>query len=188
MNNDVLIRLYQEEDRKQVQSICIATGFEQALHNKQLQHMLLTAFCNYYIDYEPNNCFVAFDGVKAAGYILCAEDSRIWADSFQNNYISKEQDSGSNNFYQGLLITPLKYAEEYPAHLHIDILPEYQRMGIGFKLMDMLISHLQAKEVPRLMLSVASDNIKGVRFYEKYGFTVLEKGENEIAMGICLKQ
>ena len=50
--------------------------------------------------------------------------------------------------------------------------------------MDALLAHLKIKGVPGLMLSVASDNDKGIHFYKKYGFKVLERTGQEIVMGI----
>lgn len=185
MSKNIHIRGYQEADRVQVQEICIATGgtiFEQ----KEMQDLLLTAFCNYYIEQEPENCFVAVDGDHVVGYILCARDCGVWAETFEENYVTKAPVDGLKMFYKGTMDMPQKHAGEYPAHLHIDILPEYQRMGIGFKLMDALISHLKALGVSGLMLSVAGDNTKGKNFYGKYGFSVLEQTSVEIAMGILL--
>lgn len=183
-NSNIFIRKYQKGERKQVQDICLVTGAENILQHEEMKNMLLTAFCNYYIEREPYNCFVALDGEKVVGYILCAENAAVWAESFQDNYVKNLVKSELMEFYKGIIDTPLKYINEYPAHLHIDILPSYQRMGIGTKLMDAIISHLKVKGVPGLMLSVASDNIKGIKFYEKYGFTVLDCNLHEIVMGM----
>lgn len=185
MKNNVCIRSYHETDRQQVQNICIATGGVLA-ERAELKDMLLNAFCNYYIDQEPENCFVAADEDAAVGYILCTESCDAWVKGFEEAYVNKTENEGIKGFYKATMATPLKYAREYPAHLHIDILPEYQRMGIGFRLMDTLVGHLKTAGVRGLMLCVAADNVKGVNFYEKYGFKVLERTPNAIAMGITL--
>ena len=119
--------------------------------------MLLTAFCNYYIEQEPENCFVASDEGAVIGYILCTRDTVSWSGSFLEKYVPDYEESPLKPFYQGIMAAPLRYAGQYPAHLHIDILPDYQRMGVGFKLMDALTAHLKAQGVPGLMLSVAGD-------------------------------
>ncbi len=187
INNDLFIRAYQAGDKSQVQKICLCTGPEGIWEQKEMQNILLTAFCNYYIDHEPHNCFVASDAEKIVGYILCAENSVVWADWLRNNYIAQMEESPLIAFYKGIMKAPLKYADEYPAHLHIDILPDYQHMGIGSKLLDTLISHLKSKGLPGIMLSVAGDNLKGIKFYEKYGFSALEETPQEIVMAIDLK-
>ncbi len=185
MKNNVSIRPYRKADRQQVQNICIATGGVLA-ERAEFKDMLLNAFCNYYIERESENCFVAADEEEAVGYILCAANCDAWVKCFEEAYVNKAENEGLKEFYKATMATPLKYAREYPAHLHIDILPEYQRMGIGFLLMDALIGHLRAAGVRGLMLCVAADNIKGLSFYEKYGFKVLERTSNEIAMGMTL--
>lgn len=76
------------------------------------------------------------------------------------------------------------FAKEYLAHLHIDIAGDYQRQGIGTKLIDALIEHLRKKSVKGLMFSVAIDNEKGLGFYRKYGFKELGCDEREIFMGL----
>lgn len=182
MDSRIMIRPYQEADYTQVQNICIATAFDPLFQQQEMQELLLTAFCDYYIEKEPQNCFVASGIEKIAGYILCTENSKRWAELFRKEYIP--ENSPAKAFYEGLTGTPLRYADEYPAHLHIDILPEYQRQGIGFRLIDALLAHLKIKGVPGLMLSVASDNDKGIHFYKKYGFKVLERTGQEIVMGI----
>jgi ribosomal protein S18 acetylase RimI-like enzyme len=186
MEHSISIRKYQESDRAQVQTICLATGSDQATQNKAFQDMLLTAFCNYYIEQEPDNCFVATDGQKAIGYILCAENADVWAKNFQELYVDRMDNEAMKPFYSGIMNSPLQFASEYPAHLHIDILPEYQRMGIGSKLMNALVQHLKDKGIRGLMLSVACDNVKGRQFYKKYGFQVLAETPHEIVMGIQL--
>ena len=80
-----------------------------------------------------------------------------------------------------------KYAAEYPAHLHIDLLDDYQRKGLGSKLVGALSEHLKAKGIAGLMLTVGGSNELGINFYKKYGFTELEKGLGDVAMGIKLK-
>ena len=187
MKTNIDIRSYKVDDRKEVQGICIATGPGEAKEQKAFQDILLTVFCNYYIDQEAENCFVAAEEEKVVGYVLCAEDSKAWAKTFQEKYVSNTEDSEIKAFSQGVMVSPLKYVEEYPAHLHIDILADYQRMGIGSRLMDTLISHLKSKEVPGVMFSVASDNEKGINFYNKYGFKLLGKTPHEIVMGMKLK-
>ncbi len=186
MTQKISIRKYQESDREQVQGICMATGSGEAQQNEVFQNMLLTAFCNYYIEQEPDNCFVAADGQKAVGYVLCAENAEAWAEIFQDQYIAHLDADPLKMFCQGIMNSPLQFASEYPAHLHIDILPDYQRMGLGTMLMDTLVQHLKEKGIPGLLLSVAGDNTKGKQFYKKYGFQVLAETPHEIVMGIPL--
>lgn len=58
----------------------------------------------------------------------------------------------------------------YPAHLHIDILPQYQGKGHGTRLMGCFLNSLIEKAVPGVHLSMAASNTGARRFYERLGF------------------
>ena len=60
--------------------------------------------------------------------------------------------------------------EEYPCHIHIDILPEYQGKGLGRLLMQKLVEKLRAEGVEGIHLMKAGDTEGSERFYEKVGF------------------
>ena len=62
------------------------------------------------------------------------------------------------------------FKKKYPAHLHIDILPDYQHMGAGTLLVNALKEHLKAKGSKGLMLSAGMGNKKAIAFYKKNNF------------------
>ncbi|MCL1932047.1 MAG: GNAT family N-acetyltransferase [Treponema sp.] len=64
---------------------------------------------------------------------------------------------------------------DYPAHLHIDLLPGIQGKGMGRALMEKLFAELAQKGTPGLHLGVGSSNANAVAFYKKTGFTVLQE-------------
>ena len=176
------IRKYRQSDFDKVAEICEITNISPFMG----RNMLLGAFCSYYVEREPQNCFVAVVGGQVVGYILCAEDSRLWSGVFKSEYIEKTKSLLLRLSGRSLIAAPLEFYNRYPAHLHINISPEYQRRGIGTKLMDDLTVHLSEKKVRGLMLTVAKSNTKGRRFYEKYGFAVIKSSRFEIVMGIKL--
>lgn len=57
-----------------------------------------------------------------------------------------------------------------PAHLHIDILPEYQRQGWGRRLIGEAVRVLREKGLDGLWLGLDPRNENGKRFYKKIGF------------------
>ena len=61
----------------------------------------------------------------------------------------------------------------YPAHLHIDLLPDWQGRGFGRGLMAALIDGLRAAGVPALHLEMLTSNTNARRFYDRLGFTEL---------------
>lgn len=61
-------------------------------------------------------------------------------------------------------------ATEYPAHLHIDLLPRARGRGWGRKLLTGLFQRLAQEHVPGIHLVVARENISAVQFYDRLGF------------------
>lgn len=85
-SRQVEIRPYRESDREMVQNMCLETASMEGTFEEPIKSMMLTAFCNYYIE-EREQCFVAADGAQVVGYILCATDSKRWAERFSVKYI-----------------------------------------------------------------------------------------------------
>ena len=68
------IKRYEEKYKDDVRFVCLNSNGPCKLNEKQ-QHLILTTYCDYFIEQEGNNCFVAVDkNDKAVGYILCAEN------------------------------------------------------------------------------------------------------------------
>jgi Acetyltransferases len=181
------IRRFKEKDREQVEQICIATAPEMAKKNELLQNAILNVFCYYYIEQEKENCFVVEnDENEAVGYVFCAKDFHTWEQKFEKIYLKGIENPIAESIGKATINGLKPFAEEYPAHLHIDIHPDYQKKGLGTKLIDALKIHLDEHHVKGLMLSVGIDNEKGKNFYRKYGFTELKQEENEVFMGFKL--
>lgn len=163
------LRRYEEGDRERVEEICRITD------NSNLENeLLLTLYCRYYTTYEKENCFVSVvDGI-VAGYIISAEDTLLWKDRFTSNLLSHSTEEIREKGMESIE-GYLPFYPEYPAHLHIDIDPRFQRMGIGHALMDALLSAYREKGVKGVMLGVDPENLKGVSFYKKYGFVPLDQ-------------
>ena len=60
--------------------------------------------------------------------------------------------------------------EAHLAELGITVLEEYQGMGIGSILMEMLIEFAQTTTLQRITLEVALPNDPAIHLYEKFGF------------------
>jgi GNAT superfamily N-acetyltransferase len=62
--------------------------------------------------------------------------------------------------------------ETYPAHLHIDILPEYQRKGHGTTLINAFLEAVRSQGAIGVHLDMVQHNTKARAFYESIGFQV----------------
>lgn len=182
----VTIRNYQERDEEAVKCICLGSSFGERMDEK-IRDAIVEVYCRYYIEHEPENCFVAVDGAdEPKGYILCAERYDVWKQVFFESYVDGSQNPAVPMMAQGTMSAMQPYAQEYPAHLHIDLLPECQGQGVGTKLVEMLTGHLRRRGAAGLMLNVANDNERAIRFYGKCGFCVLGHTGQETAYGMRL--
>ena len=74
------IRPYNEKDRSRIEYIC-------APEEGPIREASLNCFCRYYIEREPESCFVCADDTDVAqGYILCAKDFSHWAETIDAVY------------------------------------------------------------------------------------------------------
>lgn len=181
------IRPYQEKDRRRVEAICLSpetAGTDREAGRNPLSEPLLTVFCRYYVEQEPQHCFVAADEQdEAVGYILCAADFPAWEEVFTRLYLKKTRNPITKAMGKGTIEGLRPFSKEYPAHLHIDLMERCQRQGLGTRLMDTLLAHLRERGVPGVVLSVEAGNEKGIRFYQKYGFQELGRDKRQITLG-----
>jgi GNAT superfamily N-acetyltransferase len=78
-------------------------------------------------------------------------------------------------------INPSAYKEiktEFPAHLHINLLPEYQRFGLGTLLIQYFEDHMRNLGVAGIHLKTTNYNKRAVPFYLKSGYKIV----NEVPM------
>ena len=78
------------------------------------------------------------------------------------------------------------YGDVYPAHLHIDVLPELQGQGWGRRLIEAVIARLRADGVAGLHLVADAANTGALAFYDRLGFTRLASHPGVQAFGMPL--
>jgi ribosomal protein S18 acetylase RimI-like enzyme len=60
--------------------------------------------------------------------------------------------------------------EEYPAHLHIDVLPDYQGAGHGRALIETWLAAASVAGAPAVFLNMDPANTRARAFYDRVGF------------------
>ena len=68
-----------------------------------------------------------------------------------------------------------KIITKYPAHLHINLQPEYQGMGLGTRLIEAFENHLFDLGVTGVHLHTTNYNKKAIPFYNKNGYILLRE-------------
>jgi GNAT superfamily N-acetyltransferase len=78
---------------------------------------------------------------------------------------------------------PILGGPEYPAQLHINILPGWQGHGVGSRLMAAHLDALRARGAPGVFLQTSDRNRKALPFYEKLGFRLVNRSRGEFWTG-----
>jgi ribosomal protein S18 acetylase RimI-like enzyme len=132
------------------------------------------------------------------GYVLGARDSdafaercdREWFPVLRERYPLPAPDDDSSDaqiirlIHAGHRTHP--DAADYPAHLHIDLLPVAQGQGWGRTLMQTFLDRLRAIGVPAVHLGVGMRNPGAIKFYERVGFHRIRTYESWVAFGMRL--
>jgi len=161
---------YEDKYKEEVRNICYLTSSERYKNNR---NNLYTLYCDYYLENEKENCFLALnDRDQVIGYILCAMNYKKYIKIFKESYYKKITKSKDRFPLEAKLemFNARRYGNKYPSHLHINILPMWQHMGIGKILIDTLKEHLINESVNGIFLCCGYDNKKAQAFYEKNGF------------------
>lgn len=189
MKNSIIIRPFENRDSKQLENICIATAPKEQCTNHKKREFVAMQFCRYYTQNCKNTVFVADNGKKAVGYILCDPCYKTYLKKFRKTTLvqmKKLYPFKAIGAYLGA-VSQSVFSKKHNAHLHIDISPEYQRMGIGSLLMDALCNELRNRKINGVFLIVDAKNEKGVNFYKKYGFKTLFDGKSYLVMSLSLQ-
>lgn len=192
-----VVRPYRPEDRAAVYDVCVRTGDRgsDARHLYRDHDLLPDVFAGPYVALEPELAFVVDNGSRAVGYIVGTADTSLFVRRYRAAWLPRltyryPPRSGQAGTPTAELIRLMHLPERmirpelagHPAHLHIDLLPDYQGMGLGRALMERFLDTLAARGVPAVHLSVSVANTEARAFYERMGFEeIAVEGDDEAA-------
>jgi ribosomal protein S18 acetylase RimI-like enzyme len=185
------IRPYRPADREQVAEICLKTaaGGGDATGVYSDDSLMPEVFALPYLEYAPELAFVVAEspGERVLGYVIGVADTaafidwygRAWAPGFAARHpLAAAPTAARPAFTEAQLVEAgrdperMRIAElaDYPAHLHIDLLPELQGQGWGRRLIDTMRAALAARGVPAVHLGMDAANTGARAFYDRLGF------------------
>jgi GNAT superfamily N-acetyltransferase len=135
---------------------------------------------------EPALALVIEDGDGVAGFAVGTADTAAWEERLERDWwpslrgryadpADVPADERTPDQRRAFMIhhpakTPADVTQEYPAHLHMNLLPRTQRRGIGSKL---LVTWLEKVGAHAVHVGVNRANTGGARFWATHGFAAL---------------
>ena len=183
------IRRYRESDEAAMREICMRTGAAggDARGLYRDQDLLPDIFAIPYAVLEPEFTFIAADDGRAVGYIAGTPDTARFVKRFREQWLPRVAqlhpaptgESGFGADTEGSMVMLLHNPERmlepglaaYPAHLHIDLLPQAQGKGAGRALMTTFLAALNAAGADAVHLAMGTSNTGARAFYDRLGFT-----------------
>jgi ribosomal protein S18 acetylase RimI-like enzyme len=192
------VRAYESRDLDALREICVRTGYRGTDARPVMTDtaILPDAYAEPYVVHDPGLAFVADDGGQAVGYIIGTVDTVTFAAWFRDNWLPlvapkhAQPPEHPDSFEEAILrdlhnparmIVP--ELADYPAHLHIDLLPGYQGQGLGRRLMEVFLAVLRARGVERVHLGMDPANTGARAFYDKLGFEPIEVPGGAVYLG-----
>ena len=182
------VRPYHPGDRAALYDICVRTAHEggDSRYRYPDLDLMPSIFAAPYVRLEPELAFVLDDGERAVGYVLGTADTAAFVRNYRESWLPGLLDrypapSGPPATPSDEMVALMHDPERmilpelagYPAHLHIDLLPAFQRQGHGRTLMHTFLGALRRGRVNAVHLAMVTANVAARAFYDRLGFHVI---------------
>jgi ribosomal protein S18 acetylase RimI-like enzyme len=165
MPDRIVIRRYLDAERTarlddDIDAIFFEASNTKSFENDSVRSAFRERWLGRYLRDDPQYAYLAFaPSGNLVGYLVGAID-----DPASN---VQPADAGIAAFRD--------LSKRYPAHLHVNVAPEYRGFGIGGRLIDAFVADAQQAGAAgvHVVTSAASAN---VRFYNRNGFLEIERG------------
>ncbi len=188
------IRPYRDADRAAVYDICVRTAAagEDGRGQYTSDDLVPDVSAGPYLHLEPQLAFVLDDEKRAVGYVLGTSDTpafvaayrRVWIPLLANRYPAPTKGpSTPDERMVAVLHDPermlLPELAGYPAHLHIDLLPQVQGSGLGRALISEFLAAARGAGADAVHLGMSPANTRAHGFYDRLGFHVIPAPDAE---------
>lgn len=150
-----------------------------------------------YVALEPEHGFVVTDEADVpVGYVLGAADSRRfeaaaetswWPDLRVRYPVDADRTGIGDRLAVQLIHRPSTadpdLVDDFPSHLHIDLLPAAQGRGDGRRLIERFVESVATAGSTGVHLGVSPRNPRAIGFYEALGFGFLVRDDHRVVMG-----
>ncbi|WP_353950096.1 GNAT family N-acetyltransferase [Knoellia sp. S7-12] len=178
------IRRATTDDLEAMRAICVLTGDNGSDGTGRWSDdgLLPDVYLEPYLRYPDGLGWVVDEGAGPVGYVIAVSDTvdfvgwwrRSWIGEFVERHGGGAERPEEEWLFDGgtrpeLMLASAAYAD-FPAHLHIDLLPVAQGRGLGRELLRTLGKELDHLGVPGVHLRVGEANVDAAAFYRRLGF------------------
>lgn len=195
------IRRATADDLDDIFSICLLTGAsgEDATEFYDDPRLPGNIYAAPYIVLRLGLGFVAVDSEGVVGYVVGTPFTRAFEKECEEDWWPAlrvvNPDPGPdhdrtdwNARLRSLIHRPVRMPgellSEYPAHLHINLLPRAQGQGVGKELIAMMLGSFHVAGVRGAHLGVSTANTRAIGFYQRLGFTTIAETESTLLLGV----
>jgi len=183
------IRRYRASDHEGVYDVCVRTGAagQDARSRYSTDRLLGDIYAGPYLHIAPEHAYVLDNGQRAVGYVIGTPSTpdfvaaylADWLPRMRGTYAppaaapaSDEERKLADMFGPQHMLRP--ELAPHPAHLHINLLPDYQGAGHGRALISTFLASVAAAGARSCHLTVRTANAGALRFYDKLGWRPIE--------------
>ncbi len=178
-------------DEQQIARICLLTGADggDAAGRFSDDTALADVFALPYLHGPSCFAWVVDIAGTARGYVVAAADTHAFQEWFSNEWWPEREPMHAVKTEDDAWLMPSASdptrclsdaVADYPAHLHIDLLPELQGAGWGRRLIDTLIAQLAEQGIEGVHLVVPRANEPAQAFYPKVGFVRIGEDDRDV--------
>ena len=181
-----VVRPCREGDLAAVYDVCLRTAAAggDARGTYEDGDLVADVFAGPYVHLEPDLAFVLDDGTRAVGYVVGTADTAGFVRAYRDAWLPRlagrhpvppSPPRTPDEHVAALLHSPermlLPDLADFPAHLHVDLLPAHRGSGHGRALLETFFAAAARAGAPAVHLGVAAENTRARGFYDRLGFT-----------------
>lgn len=194
LGNGTAVRPYRPEDRPQVRRICADTGWlgepiDPVFQDRELFADFLTT---YYLDYEPDSCWVAEKDGRIIAYVMGsvrAERHRKltkkigWRCGLKGAWrlLTGRYNKATRKFIRWILFQAGKeepHALPDAAHMHWNMLPEARGTEVGRCFLETFVQHARANGIKKMYGHMTiPPGKRSTRIFERMGWREIDRKE-----------
>jgi len=200
----IRIRMYESGDQAAAYHVCLKTGD----HGKDGEPFYVEdpdalgrIYVGPYLRFAPDLALMLEDDQGVCGYALAVLDSHRFFERYEKEWRPdlvrqfpapsgdpsgwSRVESTHHLYHHPDYFCPEPY-QDYPSHLHIDLMERAQGTGYGRRLIERLIDMLRDQQSVGVHLGMSITNDAAYGFYRKLGFEELIRDDESIYMGMRL--